>query len=262
MGALSNPNLGEKMTPEEAKRYVDQLYNSMLARFSKRVTKGRYMQELERGKLPIEGLRVFWQNWHGFVAEINNLIGCTYQRHGWFFKRHLDLLPSFADKVADELINPKPPGHIQVVLEQGRIFGLSDEEMIEYQMLAECRALLEWHRGVLYEGTMIEWWASIAWEEAVGHWARQFRESIMAKYGFSKDQAPYFHTHEEADLTVHEGGILAHGDFNRAVTQRIIEDGLAYTRTGMTVEYAALMSVDLFALFLDGVYKHVHEIEW
>ena len=72
------------------------------------------------------------------------------------------------------MIHPKPPGHIQIVLEQGRNFGLTNDEMIEYEMLPECRAFLEYYRGVLYEGTMVEWWASFCVEEAVGHWAQVF----------------------------------------------------------------------------------------
>lgn len=246
---------GENMKPAEAKAMVDDLYQKMFQRVEEKVKGGRFMRHLGSGTLAMEAIKIFWLNWHGFVSEINNFIACTYQRHGWFFKRHLDLLAPFADKVADELIHPKPPGHIQVVLEQGRIFGLTDEEMIEYLMLPECRALLEWHRGLLYEGTMAEWWTAIAWEEAVGHWAKDFREALMGKYGFTTKQAPYFHTHEEADLEVHEGGVLAHGAFNRAVLQRVLEAGHGETRTAMTLEYCAVTSVDYFAMFLDGAYK-------
>ena len=42
----------------------------------------------------MEAIQVFWQNWYGFVAEINNFHGVAYQRHLPFFKRH----PEFWDK--------------------------------------------------------------------------------------------------------------------------------------------------------------------
>ena len=29
----------------------------------------------------MEAIQVFWQNWYGFVAEINNFHGVAYQRH-------------------------------------------------------------------------------------------------------------------------------------------------------------------------------------
>jgi hypothetical protein len=116
----------------------------------------------------MEAIKVFWQNWYGFVAEINNFHGVAYQRHVPFFKRHPELQKHFASHVVDEMIHPTPPGHIRIVLEQGRNFGITDDEMIEHEMLAECRAFLEYYRGVLYEGTMAEWWASLV-EEAVGH---------------------------------------------------------------------------------------------
>ena len=88
-----------------------------------------------KGTLPMEAIKVFWQNWYGFVAEINNFHGVAYQRHLPFFKRHPELQKHFATHVADEMIHPKPPGHIQIVLEQGRNFGLTDDQMIEYEML-------------------------------------------------------------------------------------------------------------------------------
>ncbi|RMG53171.1 MAG: hypothetical protein D6723_07535 [Acidobacteria bacterium] len=251
--------LGVKLSPEEAKAHIDALFEALLQRAERKVTNGRFMTELRAGRLPREALKVFWQNWYGFVAEINNLIQCAYQFHLPFFKRHPDLLGPFADKVADELIHPKPPGHIQVVIEQGEVFGLREEDMVYYEMLPECRALLEWHRGVLHEGTMIEFWASIAWEEYVGHWSGQFRQALLTRYGFNEQQVPYFTTHEEADLYEHEGGIMGHGEFNRAVLQRILEDGRADFRPGFSLHYAALTSVDLFALFHDRVYAYVVE---
>jgi quercetin dioxygenase-like cupin family protein/pyrroloquinoline quinone (PQQ) biosynthesis protein C len=248
--------LGQKLTPEQAKEIVDALYERMHERARAVVGEGRYMRALKAGTLPFEGIKVFWQNWYGFVAEINNFIGCAYQFHLPFFKRNWDLLGPFSAKVADELIHPKPPGHVEIVIKQGEIFGLRAEEMIEYEMLPECRALVEWHRGVLHEGTMAEFWASIAWEEYVGHWAREFREALLSKYGLKEDQVPYFVTHEEADLEEHEG-VMGHGEFNRAVLQRILQEGRADFRPGFSLEYAALTSVDLFALFLEGVYRHV-----
>jgi len=247
---------GQKLTPEQAKEIVDALYERMHERARAVVGEGRYMKALKAGTLPFDGIKVFWQNWYGFVAEINNFIGCAYQFHLPFFKRHWDLLGPFSAKVADELIHPKPPGHVDIVIEQGKIFGLKVEEMIEYEMLPECRALLEWHRGLLHEGTLAEFWASVAWEEYVGHWAREFREALLTKYGLKENQVPYFVTHEEADLEEHEG-VMAHGEFNRAVLQRILQDGRADFRPGFSLEYAALTSVDLFALFLDGVYRRV-----
>ncbi len=256
VAAIPKIELGQKLSPQQAKVVVDALYEKMLERAREKVTEGRYMRELRAGTLPFEGIKVFWQNWYGFVAEINNFIGCAYQFHLPFFKRHWDLLAPFSDKVADELIRPKPPGHIAIVIEQGKIFGLKEEEMIEYEMLPECRALVEWHRGLLHEGTMAEFWASIAWEEYVGYWARDFREALLGRYGLREDQVPYFVTHEEADLQEHEG-VMGHGEFNRAVLQRILQDGRADFRPGFSLEYAALTSVDLFALFLEGVYKHV-----
>ena len=72
--------------------------------------KGRFHTDMAKGTLPMEAIQVFWQNWYGFVAEINNFHGVAYQRHLPFFKRHPELQKHFANHVADEMIHPKPPG--------------------------------------------------------------------------------------------------------------------------------------------------------
>ncbi|MGH7829068.1 MAG: hypothetical protein ACREP8_02715, partial [Candidatus Binatia bacterium] len=184
--------LGVKMKPEEAKAYIAKLREMMLENVQRKLLGGRFHRELGAGTLPVEAIKVFWQNWYSFVAEINNFLGCAYQRHLPFFKRHPELQAPFANQVADELIHPKPPGHIQIVLEQGRLFGLGDEEMIDYEMLPECRAFLEYYRGLLYEGTMAEWWAAFCLEEGVGHWARFFGQALRKSYRFQDKQIVYF----------------------------------------------------------------------
>lgn len=244
---------GTVLSPQEAKAYINDVRDALFELADRKVTKGRFMQELSKGTLPKETLRIFWLNWHGFVAEINNFIQVAYQRHLGFFKRHEDLLTFFADKVADELIHPKPPGHIKVVWQQGEIFGLTKDEMVYYEMLPLCRALVEWERGLIYEGTMLEFWCSILWEEFVGHWARQFREGL-AKLGYSSDQAPYFTTHEEADLEEHQG-VMAHGEFNRVVCERMLSTGYVECRPGFSPHYAALTSIELFSAFHEAVYQ-------
>ena len=165
---------GKRLAPHEADAVVADLKKYLADIAERWLIKGRFHTDMAKGTLPMEAIQVFWQNWYGFVAEINNFHGVAYQRHLPFFKRHPELQKHFANHVADEMIHPKPPGHIQIVLEQGRNFGLTNDQMIEYEMLPECRAFLEYYRGVLYEGTMVEWWASFCVEEAVGHWAKFF----------------------------------------------------------------------------------------
>ena len=245
---------GTVLSPQEAKAYVNGLKDALFDLADRKVTHCRFMEDLSNGTLPKEALRVFWLNWHGFVAEINNFIQVAYQRHLGFFKQHIDLLTPFADKVADELVHPRPPGHIEVVWRQGEIFGLTRDEMIYYEMLPICRALVEWQRGLTYEGTMLEFWASILWEEFVGFWARQFREGL-ARLGYTKEQAPYFTTHEEADLEEHEGGVMAHGEFNRIVCERLLSTGRVECRPGFSPHYAALTSIELFSMFHEAAYQ-------
>jgi pyrroloquinoline quinone (PQQ) biosynthesis protein C len=244
---------GGRLSAAEAKTYVDGVARKVLERAEEKVTKGNFLRALHEGRLPIEALRLFWLNQHGLVVEINSLIQCAYQSHRRFFLHNLDLMAAFAGKIADELIHPEPPGHMLEVWRQGEIFGLTRDEMISYPMDPECRALLDWYRGLLWEGTMVEFWAGILLEEYIGHWAQSFRLGLE-KAGYRREKAPYFTTHEEADLTEHEG-VIAHGELNRLVVRRLLETGYGGdVHPNMGIEYCALTTVDFYAKFQDFAY--------
>src|SRR5713226_7290219 len=115
---------GTRLSREEARAYVQFLESQGFRYAQDYVTNSRFMQALRAGDLPTEALALFWLNWSGFVMEVNSLIQCAYQRHMGFFKRHLDLLTLFAEKIADELIHPRPPGHVLIVWQQGEALGL------------------------------------------------------------------------------------------------------------------------------------------
>jgi pyrroloquinoline quinone (PQQ) biosynthesis protein C len=256
-GSLEKSYFGRRLTPEQADAVVGELRALLLDLTDRWLLKGRFHRDLDAGRLPLEAIRVFWQNWYGFVAEINNLHGCAYQRHLPFFKRHPELQGHFASHVADELTHPKPPGHIRIVLEQGRVFGLADEEMIDYEMLPECRAFLEYYRGLLYEGTMAEWWASFCVEEGVGHWARFFGNALRKAYRMSDSEIVYFTVHSKADLEPHDG-VMGHADLDWMVLKKILEEGRAETRPGFSLEYCIRTGTAYFAWFFEGVYQFVH----
>lgn len=250
---------GERLSPAEATALLDELYAWTADVFQQRIVQGPFMRELGQGTLPREAIRLFWKNWYYFVSEINNFHGITYQRFLGFFKRHPALLSAYADKIADELIHPRPPGHIAIVIEQGKVFGLTEEEMLECEMLAECRAWTEWFRGLAYEGSLAEFWAGHQVEQCIGEWARLCREALRTHYGYSDEQLVYFQVHEEADLAVHEGGIIPHAEFNRRALQCALESGEAHMRPGFTIRYCARMTLAYFALFLDACYAYARQ---
>jgi len=258
-GANGKDYFGKKLSPQEAEAVVAELKEYLLGLADRWLFKGRFHTELEKGTLPMEAIQVFWQNWYGFVAEINNFHGVAYQRHLPFFKRHPELQKHFANHVADEMIHPKPPGHIRIVLEQGRNFGLTEDQMIEYEMLPECRAFLEYYRGVLYEGTMAEWWASFCVEEAVGHWARFFGGALRKAYKIPEEKIVYFRVHAEADLEEHADGVMAHADLDWTVLRKMLEEGRADTLPGFSLEYCLRMGTAYFAWFFEGVYQYINK---
>ncbi len=159
-----------------------------------------------------------------------------------------------AEKLADELIHPKPPGHVHVVVETAKALGITEDEIFMAPMLPEFRAKLDFKRSLLWEGTMAEFYAAGATEEQTGYWSADFYKALTAHYGLSREQAVYFSTHEEADLKEHDG-VMGHGSFRRLVLRTLIEDGLAHVRPGYTLEYCGLSAVDLHGVCLQAAFE-------
>jgi pyrroloquinoline quinone (PQQ) biosynthesis protein C len=240
-----------KMSAEEAKAYVDDLYRKVAKRWEERVTHSQFMQELVSGHLPKNTFRIFFKNWAAYTIEINTLEAASYHKHIHFFRQHRDLMAAMAEKLADELIHPKPPGHIHVVLQTANALGIGDDEVFVTPMLAEFRAKIDYFRAIVWEGTVAEFYAAGTTEEQFGHWAGEVFSALTTHYGLTPEEAVYFSLHEEADTREHEGGIMGHGRFRRLVLQRLLEDG-AEVRAGYNLEYCALTSMDLHGAILQA----------
>src|SRR5437016_11391477 len=240
-----------KMSAEEAKDYVDDLYRKVAKRWKERVTRSQFMRELVSGRLPKSTFLIFFKNWAAYTIEINTLEAASYHKHIHFFRQHRDLMAAMAEKLADELLHPKPPGHVHVVMETAKAFGITEDDVFVSPMLAEFRAKIDYFRAIVWEGTVAEFYAAGATEEPFGHWAGEVFTALTKYYDLTPEQAVYFSLHEEADTREHEGGIMGHGSFRRLVLQRLLEDG-AEVRPGYTLEYCALTSMDLHGAILQA----------
>src|SRR5918995_5290789 len=160
-----------KMNGEEAKAYVDGIYQKVAERWRERVSRSPFMKALVTGTLSKEAFRVFFKNWAAYSIEINTLEAASYHKHIHFFRKHRDLMTAMAQKLADELVHPKPPGHIHVVLHTAKALGIAEDEIFVAPMLAEFRAKIDYFRAIVWEGTVAEFYAAGATEEQFGHWA-------------------------------------------------------------------------------------------
>ena len=240
------------MNSVEAKAFVDEFYEKVAARWKERVTNCAFMEKLRGGTLPRGALRLFFKNWGAYTIEINTVEAASYHKHIHFFRKHRDLMAPMAQKLADELVHPKPPGHVHVVLETAKALGIADDEIFLSPMLAEFRAKIDFKRSILWEGTVAEFYAAGATEEQTGYWSADFFKALTRHYGLSAEEAIYFSTHEEADLKEHADGVMGHGSFRRLVLQRLFEDGMAEARPGYSLEYCGLTAVDLHGVILQA----------
>src|ERR1043165_1263351 len=99
------------ITGKEAHEYVNEHYQKVAGRWRERATNSHFMQQLTDGPPPREALRTFFKNWGSYTIEINTVEAASYHKHIAFFRKHRDLMARMAEKLADELIHPKPPGH-------------------------------------------------------------------------------------------------------------------------------------------------------
>ncbi len=244
--------MGIEMSSSEAKAYVDEFYKRVAKRWKERVTDAPFMQQLRSGALAQRALRLFFKNWGSYTIEINTLEAASYHKHIAFFRKHRDLMGPMAQKLADELIHPRPPGHVHVVLETAKALGIPEDEIFLSPMLAEFRAKIDFKRAILWEGTVAEFYSAGATEEQTGYWSAEFFRALTTHYGLTPEQAIYFSTHEEADLKEHAGGVMGHGSFRRMVLQRLLEDGSAEVRPGYSLEYCGMTAVDLHGVILQA----------
>jgi len=212
------------MESADAKAFVDNLYQDVYAHWDKRINHGAFMTQLRAGTLPLPCLRRFFKDWGLFSIEVVALNAVSYYVHLPFFVDNYDLLPAFSDKIAEELIAPKPPGHILILLETAKSLHLSKEELFEEPASAAGRAISDYCRRMFQDGSLIELWGTHAYEETLGHWA-----------------------HAEADLVQHEER-MGHGPLNRMILQRIVEQGKTAKKLGYDPKYCAYTMVDLHAL--------------
>ena len=71
-----------------------------------------------------------------------------------------------------------------MVIKQGETFKVSLDEIVNCSDYAECNVFTEYARGLLYEGTLIEWWGSSLNEVIFGHWFKKWRKALLGKYNF------------------------------------------------------------------------------
>jgi pyrroloquinoline quinone (PQQ) biosynthesis protein C len=256
----NEPKAGERLSAEEAKTYVDYLYATLYKHAYEKIHKGPFMAQLREGKLPMPVMRQFFKNWGHFSLEVNGLNAVSYYTHLPFFVRNFDLLGPFCAKIADELISPKAPGHVLVLLQTAEKMGLTKKEVLEDPYLPAARAINDFCHKIFIDGSIVELWGLHVFEESLSQWSGEWFTALTTKYGFTKQDAIYFSTHEEADMDTHKLGqsdeeAMGHGAFNRTVLTRALQESVEF-RAGYSMEYCALTMVDLHAQMKPAALDH------
>jgi pyrroloquinoline quinone (PQQ) biosynthesis protein C len=244
-----------RYTPEEAQALVERLRRIGSEGFERQVFAHRYMQELMAGTLPLSKLKGFFLNWYRFALEINTVKSEAYNHWLAFLERHPDCYDLFTMQIADELIHPGPGGHVKMLYIAGEGVGLSREDLVEAMLIPEARALVDCRIRLWREGPFAEAVASSMTEGPIGIWMGMMHEALTTHYGISEYHAQYFSKHYEADTQEHEEGVMAHVDGNAFLLTQLLLDGYRPERPSWNLEYTTQLSVDLYEMFLDGLYK-------
>ena len=263
-----------KYTEAEAKELISKLTEKCDRRWNETVDKTRFMDELKEGKLKKETIQLFYKNWGSFVPVINSIYTSAFYKHLWFFVKNVDLMEVYTQKVLDEFGHPSPPGHIQILIGTGKALGLTAEETLLSPMLPEARALPDFHRTLMVDGQIQEYWFSAVWEGAYGNSCLDWFRALTTHYGLTRAQiAALAKVVVEKDLLVISDDIyrqLVYGDAQyhsiaavdpeagkRTVLVRLLQQGII-ERPGYSAEYCAVTPADLNALMMDASYKATH----
>jgi pyrroloquinoline quinone (PQQ) biosynthesis protein C len=245
-----------KYSEREAQNLIAELKEKLDKRWKDTVGNTRFMGELKEGRLKKETIQLFYKNWGSFVPVINSIYTSAFYKHLWFFVKNVDLMKVYTEKVLDEFGHPSPPGHIQILIGTGRALGLSTEETLLSPMLPEARALPDFHRTLMVDGQIQEYWFSVLWEHAFGETCLDWFRALTTHYGLTAEQASYFSKHHEADTMDHLDR-QAHGAVTQTVLVRLLQQGII-ERPGYSAEYCAVTPADLNALMMDACYKATH----
>ena len=244
-----------RYSPDQAADMVDRLRRIADEGFERQVFSHRFMQELVAGTLPMSKIKGFFLNWYRFALEINTVKSDAYNHFLPFLERHPDCYDLMTEQIADELMHPGPGGHVKMLYLAGEGLGISREELVEHMLIPEGRALVDCRIRLWSEGPFAEAVASSLTETAIGVWLGMWHEALTKHYGMDEYHAQYFSKHYEADTQEHEGGVMAHGEGNGYLLRTILQDGYRPERPSWNLEYSTQLSVDLYELFLDGLYK-------
>jgi pyrroloquinoline quinone (PQQ) biosynthesis protein C len=243
-----------KISAEEAHGCVEHLRQRACQLFQERVVKHRFTQELCEGSLPKEKFIGFLKNWYTFAVEINTTKAAMVDRYLPFLKRHSECYDLLTEHVADEFSHPGRGGHVKMFIPVAEAFGLQTKDLVEHKLIPEARALVDVRCQLLQKGPMAEAWAASLSEGPLGEWLGLIGRALEKHYGLTPEQAIYFSEHYKADTQEHEEGIMAHGMFNAYLLLKLLEDGYRPERPGFDLDYSVELSIDLYRLFLDGVY--------
>jgi pyrroloquinoline quinone (PQQ) biosynthesis protein C len=245
-----------KFNESEAKELIAECAAKCEKRWLETVDKTRFMDELKEGKLKKQTIQLFYKNWGSFVPVINSVYTSAFYKHLWFFVKNVDLMEVYTQKVLDEFGHPSPPGHIQILISTGNALGLTKEEVLLTPMLPEARALPDFHRTLINDGQIQEYWFSVLWEHAFGNTCLDFLKALTLHYGLTIEQASYFSKHHEADTMDHLDR-KAHGAVTQFVLVRLLQEGVI-ERPGYSAEYCAVTPADLNALMMNACYRATH----
>jgi pyrroloquinoline quinone (PQQ) biosynthesis protein C len=243
----SAPGDFRRYSPDEAAAEVERLRAISARGFERQIYQHPYMKELVAGTLSMARIKGFMSNWYRFALEINTVKSDAYNHFLPWLERHIDCYDLLTEQIADELMHPGPGGHIKMLYLAGQAMGMSREEIVEYPLIPEARALVDVRVRLWRDGPM-------------GIWMGMWHAALTRHYGFDAYDVQYFSKHYEADTQPHSHGgiaqnqpVMAHGLGNGYILQKLLEDGYRPERPGWSLEYSTQMAVDLYELFLNGL---------
>lgn len=240
--------------PEEARQWAEEWVGRWNRLAREIIHSHPFMEKIERGKLSLEGIRGFTENWYQWAKAVGMSGAGLYHRHLPIFKLYPDLDAHVLDRIAQELVRPVKAGHARAFETLFPALGIAAARRERPNLIPEMRGFIAFGRRLHVEGTFSEV-HSCQYGANIAPFARIWAAALTKHYKLPKEATIYWQEYCEFDTRPEGGGILGTRQENLFVLRRIKELGLQEARPGWGMDYAAEISLRMWELFLKGCNK-------
>ncbi len=206
---------------------------------------------LEACDLPLEAIHAASLDWYVFHREMAASFSRLYKRFVDISRTYVVIEEEYLERISNELTRPMAGG--RTILLRNLLFaiGISEVQVNDPPRSTDLRGLVAYLGRLHSEGTFAEVVAAQI-GSALSPYARLWCKALDKQCGLSGEAIEYWAMNSRLDKDKEGGGALGTREENAIMLRQVFEHGLTETRFNWSMEYAAEMTVKVWALVLRG----------